>query len=138
MKLLFVDDLSPLSVSKKFAPNRFLALGRQLTKTTTVKVQYVEFIKEYESLGHISRIGPNNLLAADNFIPHHCMLKHDCSTSRFLVVFNASTKMSTGISLNDIMSNEPTVQSELCTILLRFRLSKFMLKRMAHIHTSTG
>lgn len=62
MKLPFVDNLSILGDSRQIALDRFLTLKRRLAKNTTVKAQYVKFIKEYASLDHMSRIDPNSTL----------------------------------------------------------------------------
>lgn len=81
---------------------------------------------EYEALGHMQRIEKQHLPTSNYFIPHHCVLKPDSSTTKLRVVFDASAKTSTGLSLNDILHKGPTVQSELFSILLRFRLHKYV------------
>jgi hypothetical protein len=60
--------------------------------------------------------------ACSNFyIPHHFVLKEESTTTKFRVVFDASAKLSTGISLNDAMMVGPTLQDNLTEIITRFR-----------------
>jgi len=60
------------------------------------------------------------------FIPHHCVLKPYSSTTKLRVVFDASAPSSTGNSLNNILRVGTTVQSDLLSILLRFRTHCFV------------
>ncbi|KAL7726097.1 hypothetical protein ACLKA6_010144 [Drosophila palustris] len=113
-----------LGPSLKTAERRFLSLEKR-TKAEIWK-GYVDFMAEYEKLGHM-KIVPRNLIPSINyFIPHHCVLKPDSSTTKLRVVFDASCKTSTGKSLNDIRQVGPTVQSDLMSILLRFRTHKYV------------
>ncbi|XP_055527818.1 uncharacterized protein LOC129720381 [Wyeomyia smithii] len=54
------------------------------------------------------------------FLPHHAVYKESSSTTKIRVVFDASAKTTSGISLNDALEVGPTVQNDLITILLRF------------------
>lgn len=60
------------------------------------------------------------------FLPHHCVLKPESTSTKLRVVFDGSCKTSTNLSLNDILFVGPTVQDELFTILIRFRLYKYV------------
>lgn len=55
------------------------------------------------------------------YLPHHGVVKETSATTKLRVVFDASTKTTSGKSLNDIQRVGPTVQNELFTILIRFR-----------------
>lgn len=61
------------------------------------------------------------------FLPHHCVVKHSSETTKLRVVFDSSSKTSTGISLNDILHKGYGVQPDLYDIVCRFRLYKFVL-----------
>ena len=52
---------------------------------------------------------------------HHCVLKENKSTTKLRVVFDASSKTNTGVSLNECLLFGPKVQEDLFDILLRFR-----------------
>lgn len=60
------------------------------------------------------------------YIPHHCILK-DSTTTKLRIVFDASSRSSSGISLNDAMLAGPVVQTDLFIILLRFRSFRYAL-----------
>jgi len=55
------------------------------------------------------------------YIPHHAVLKNNSLTTKLRVVFDASCKTSTGVSLNECLLVGPTLQQDLFSILLRFR-----------------
>ncbi|XP_054711082.1 uncharacterized protein LOC129220677 [Uloborus diversus] len=54
-------------------------------------------------------------------ISHHHVINESSSTTKLRVVFNASAKTTSGVSLNDTLMNGPKVQDDLFAILLRFR-----------------
>jgi hypothetical protein len=59
--------------------------------------------------------------SSEYFLPHYTIIKSDSSTTRLRVVFDASAKSSTGLSLNDVIKVGAKIQPELFEILLRFR-----------------
>nr|XP_044249363.1 uncharacterized protein LOC123002800 [Drosophila takahashii] len=61
------------------------------------------------------------------FIPHQCVLQPQSTSTKLRVVFVASSRTSTQVVLNDILMVGPTIQEELYSTLLRFRLHKFAL-----------
>ncbi|XP_037945081.1 uncharacterized protein LOC119677696 [Teleopsis dalmanni] len=126
VKIPFTDDASALGESKQMALNRFLKLEQRLNKQPSLRAEYVSFMREYEKLGHLQEIQEDQLLCPNYFLPHHCVLKSDSTTTKLRVVFDASAKTSTGISLNEIMHKGPVVQSELAAILMRFRMPRFI------------
>ncbi|XP_078051866.1 uncharacterized protein LOC144478016, partial [Augochlora pura] len=63
----------------------------------------------------------------DFYLPHHAVIKECSSTTKVRVVFDASAKSSSGISLNDALLVGPTIQDNLWAILIRFRLHMFVL-----------
>nr|XP_044248843.1 uncharacterized protein LOC123002543 [Drosophila takahashii] len=83
-------------------------------------------MNEYEALGHMKQVHRTEIPANHYFIPHHCVLKPESSTTKLRVVFDASCKTTSNKSLNDILYAGPTVQSELFAILLRFRTHKYV------------
>ena len=56
------------------------------------------------------------------YLPHHCVFKDDSTTTKLRVVFDGSAKTSTGKSLNDTLMVGPTVQDDLYSIIMRFRV----------------
>ncbi|XP_017462785.1 PREDICTED: uncharacterized protein LOC108356167 [Rhagoletis zephyria] len=82
---------------------------------------------EYENLGHMQAVPNPKLNEPHYFIPHHCVLKPNSTTTKLRVVFDASCRTTTQKSINDIQIVGPTIQSKLVTLLLRFRLHRFAL-----------
>ncbi|XP_036346530.1 uncharacterized protein LOC118755825 [Rhagoletis pomonella] len=123
VRLTFLENPEALGESYGMAYNRFLALERRLAKSlrTTIQYQYVQFMEEYENLRQMTQVDIDSISKPRYFIPHHCIVRPESRTTKLRVVFDASAKSSTGMSLNDLMYTGPTVQSELFTILLRFR-----------------
>ena len=126
VRLPFSEEPTTLGESRYIAEKRLEALERRLERQPSIKQQYIQFMQEYEKLGHMERIQEQDIPANNYFIPHHCVLKPDSTTTKLRVVFDASTKTSNGQSLNDILFRGPTVQSELVSILLRFRIHRFV------------
>ena len=55
------------------------------------------------------------------YMPHHCVLKDNSTTTKLRVVFNASAKSITGVCLNDALNVGPMIQGDLFSRLLQFR-----------------
>lgn len=112
----FVPDHEPLGESRGTAVRRFLWLERRLERDPQLRTKYVEFMREYEQLGHMRVAdvapGPGDRLY---YIPHHCV------TTKFRVVFDASCKSGTGQSLNDIQLVGEKLQHDLADVIIRFR-----------------
>ena len=60
------------------------------------------------------------------YLPHHHVTK-ESTTTKLRVVFDASAKSSSGLSLNDILLVGPVIQDNLFSILLRFRMHRVAL-----------
>ncbi|XP_073821570.1 uncharacterized protein [Musca autumnalis] len=126
VRLPFSDDTEKISESLNIAASRFFALERRLAKDANLREQYAKFMKEYEELGHMTKIQPREVRGSHYYIPHHCVLRPDSSTTKLRVVFDASCKSSSGWSLNDILHSGPKVQGDLFGMLLRFRFPRFV------------
>ncbi|KAH8406925.1 hypothetical protein KR222_008080, partial [Zaprionus bogoriensis] len=79
------------------------------------------FIQEYLELKHMSPVKKDSLQLCRYFLPHHCVLKEQSTTTKLRVVFDGSASSSTGYSLNDVLMAGPTIQPKLFNTLLQFR-----------------
>lgn len=120
----FKESPESLGDSLKMALKRFYNLENRLNKNLDLKNKYTQFIKEYESLGHLTKI---NRPQFGYYLPHHAVIREDSETTKLRVVFDASAKTTTNKSLNDIQAIGPVVQDDLFSILIRFRQHKFVL-----------
>ncbi|XP_030752247.1 uncharacterized protein LOC115879487 [Sitophilus oryzae] len=130
LPLKIPEKLFPLGESFFLAKKRFLNLERRFEKNPNLFQEYKNFIDEYLSLGH-AQVVPLSLknIHGHNkyFLPHHCVIREQSTSTKLRVVFDGSMKSSSGLSLNDTMYKGYTVQPDLYDILLRFRSFKFVL-----------
>jgi len=125
--LPFTADARELGSSFQMALKRFTNLERKLSVTPQLKDDYVHFMNEYESLGHMRKIDDPVSDEPYYYLPHHAVIKETSQTTKVRVVFDASAKTSKGNSLNDILAQGPAIQSELFDIVLRFRHHKIVI-----------
>ena len=119
------DDCQKLGYSKANAMKRFLGLERTLHRDDSLFKKYSAFIQEFLDLGHLEKVERSELDTFPSYyLPHHCVLKDDSSTTKLRVVFDASSKTTTGVSLNECLLVGPKVQEDLFDILIRFRFFK--------------
>lgn len=124
VKLPFNENLAKLGESKESAIRRFYSQERKLERELNRKQSYTQFMTEYEELGHMRRIS-NDETTEDKdvcYLPHHGVIKDSSRTTKLRVVFDASMKTSTGISLNDTLMKGPCIQDTIFEILTRFRI----------------
>lgn len=110
-----------LGNSKVTALKRFHSLEKRLNSNSSLKELYSAFINEYISLGHMSYVEHPNDSISHYYIPHHAVINEASRTTKLRVVFDGSCSTSSGKSFNDIQMVGPTLQSNLLTILIRFR-----------------
>ncbi|KAG7212812.1 hypothetical protein KM043_013068 [Ampulex compressa] len=130
VKLPFKSEkLSQLGESRNVALKRFHNHERKLNRQPSLKKEYSQFIREYRELGHMRLVpeeGMSRAVAA-YYMPHHAVVKQSSLTTKLRVVFDASCKSSSGISLNDALMVGPTLQQDLMSILARFRTFAYVL-----------
>ena len=111
------------------AERRFRWLENRLDKNDDLKHPYKEFINKMIEMEHLEPV-PSEALKKEAsevfYLPHHHMTK-ESTTTKLRVVFDASAKSSSGLSLNDILLVGPAIQDNLFSILLRFRMHRIAL-----------
>ncbi|XP_017463462.1 PREDICTED: uncharacterized protein LOC108356871 [Rhagoletis zephyria] len=103
------------------ARQRFESLERKFARNPVLKTEYSKSIKEYLDLNHMSLVTNEVFQQCKYFLPHHCVIKDDSSTTKLRVVFDGSASTTSGFSLNDLLMAGPTIQPKLFNILIRFR-----------------
>ncbi|UYV70708.1 hypothetical protein LAZ67_8000337 [Cordylochernes scorpioides] len=114
-------DPSLLGESKPQAINCFLRMEQILKQQPQVYQTYKDFMQEYLVLGHMNEVKGNENDHKAFYLPHHPIIKEKSFTTKLRVVFNASSKTTTGYSLNDILHTGPKLQKDIFPLLLRFR-----------------
>ncbi|XP_066596569.1 uncharacterized protein [Prorops nasuta] len=79
---------------------------------------------EYQLLGHMSPVPMNSDFRV--FLPHHAVFKTENQKTKIRVVFNASSKTSTGVSLNDTLFIGPKLQQDITRILMNWRAFRYV------------
>ncbi|XP_045538252.1 uncharacterized protein LOC123721942 [Papilio machaon] len=113
-----------LGESYSQAERRFFALEKRLLRApTSYKQLYVDFMREYINLGHMTKV--DSYSNPNYFLPHHGVFREHSTTTKLRVVFDASAATNNGISFNDIQLVGPPIQGDLLGILLRFRQFRY-------------
>ncbi|XP_036340730.1 uncharacterized protein LOC118750102, partial [Rhagoletis pomonella] len=117
-----------LGPSLKGACFQFYRNETRLARNPVLQTEYNRVSREYETLGHMSKISDN--VPADSadcyFLPHHAVLKEESISTKVRVVFNASCPTDNGASLNDVLHPGSILQADLTILILRWRLFKYV------------
>ena len=112
-----------LGESRNQAVRRFLSLERSLYSKGCFK-DFSTVMEECFDMGHAEAVPIADLHKSPDstfYLPMHAVRKEHSTTTKVRVVFDASAKSSTGISLNDTLLVGPTIHPPLIDVLLRFR-----------------
>lgn len=115
VRIPFNDQVKELGRSKGMALKQFFAMEGRMRRNKEFADKYKSFMSEYETLGHMSQIWETR--ESGYYTPHHGVM----SANKFRVVFNASAKTSTKISLNETQLVGEKLQPDLFKILIHFR-----------------
>lgn len=127
VKLPFMANRKAIGNTKIMAERRFFAVERRLAMIPDIQKQYSEFMSEYIKLGHMEKVNEQDICSPNAFLPHHCVVRPDKSTTKLRVVFDASAKSNADVSLNDLLAIGPKLQDDLFDIMLRFRKYKYVM-----------
>ncbi|XP_050066248.1 uncharacterized protein LOC114132630 [Aphis gossypii] len=128
VRLPIKQKISELGATLPMATARFLNVEKRLQNDENLKKEYIRFMNEYIELGHMVEVLENSIQTQNHFyLPHHSVTKASSLTTKVRVVFDASAKSTSGVSLNDVLRCGPTVQQDLFSILVRFRKHQFVV-----------
>lgn len=108
--------------SRRMALKRFENLERRLNRDSALHTAYVDFMRQYEDLGHMCEA----TRPGTYFIPHHPVVKGVEGDMKVRVVFDASAKSGTSASLNECIYAGPKLQSDIVDVLILFRTHTFV------------
>ncbi|XP_058816744.1 uncharacterized protein LOC131680027 [Topomyia yanbarensis] len=103
VRLPRTDSAIKLSDNEKTALHRFFLLEKRLARDPKLDNRYKEFMKECIHLGHMTPISERQKGTSGYYLPHHPVVREDSATTKVRVVFDASCKSQSGISLNDTL-----------------------------------
>ncbi|XP_059047425.1 uncharacterized protein LOC131842876 [Achroia grisella] len=113
---------SKLGDSKPQAVAQFKQQEKRFQNDDTLYDNYKRFIDEYINMGHMKKCVTKTKVSC--ILPHHGVIKNDSTTTKLRVVFNGSSKTTSGFSLNDLMECGPKLQQDILSLLLRWRIYK--------------
>lgn len=119
LRLPFRANRPLLASSRKAAESRLISMERRMKRDSIFRQKYIDFMREYESLGHMSVAVTDWSSAEHCFLPHHAVLK--THTGKIRVVFDGSVPTSNGVSLNQCLHSGPKLNRDISDILTRFR-----------------
>ncbi len=126
ISLPFKDPPSLLGNSRRQALKRFLHLERKLSQDDNLCLEYTRCMSDYISNGYMREINENLDKNVSYYIPHHAVCKEFSTTTKTRIVFDASMKTSSGVSLNDILYKGPVIQHEMLSQLVCVRIPKYV------------
>ncbi len=118
-----------LGESRGQAIKRLLANEKSLRPKGKLDAFNVE-LREYITLGHAEKI-PWLKLKPHYYLPVHGVFKETSTTTKTRPVFDASTKTTSGYSLNDTLLPGPNLYPPLPDVIIRFR--RFKVRMSADI-----
>ena len=95
------------------------SIGRR-GRNKSLNEAYTEFMTQYESLGHMSPASHTDKATARCYLPHHPVFRNN-DPKKIRVVFNASQKFASGLSLNDLLHPGPKLQFEVAGVISNWR-----------------
>jgi len=127
VRLPVISTLPDLSTTRKAASSMLLAMERRFIKDASLEEEYKRFMREYERLGHMTRVEPAEEDAKRVcYLPHHGVLRETSSTTKLRVVFNGSVEITGGESLNKNMLIGQNLLPPLADVLLRWRWHRYV------------
>ena len=100
-----------------------ISLERRLQRNPPLQAAYGAALQQMEDDGFISEVPPDELVTENVtfYLPHRPVVKLSSSTTKVRPVFDASSRGSNGLSLNDVVHTGPSLMPSVQEVLLRFR-----------------
>ena len=117
------ENAPTLGESRSRAVRRFTTNEQSLEKRE-LRDEFQKVLQEYLTLGHAQLVTPAEMKVEVThcyYLPMHAVLKQSSTSTKLRIVFDASSRTSTGVSLNDVLAPGPTLHPNLDHILMRFR-----------------
>ncbi|XP_063994292.1 uncharacterized protein LOC135171591 [Diachasmimorpha longicaudata] len=114
-----------LGESYSMALKRYHGLERKFNRDPELQQQYSSNIQEYLQLNYLTEV--KDASEPGFYLPHHAVVKKDSLKTKVRVVYDASAKSTTNISLNDCLMVGPTLQADIFWLILQFRCQPYVL-----------
>lgn len=120
--LLFKDPMPDLGTNKAKA----IGILKKVEQSAIKQGQVDNLNKCFEELvanGFAEEVTEDTEPPEVHYIPAHAVYRDDSITTKIRIVFNASAKTETGISLNECLFQGPCLLPDIVQVLIRFRLN---------------
>ncbi|XP_070172246.1 uncharacterized protein [Polyergus mexicanus] len=120
--------LPDLTGTRRSAARLLGQMERRFDRDAQLRQLYRDFMQEYETLGHMTLAPPSrDQPRPDCFLPHHGVMRKASSPPKIRVVFNGSSAVASGASLNRQLKTGPNLLPALADVLLRWRVHRYVL-----------
>ncbi|XP_029166208.1 uncharacterized protein LOC114937014 [Nylanderia fulva] len=126
VRLPVVGLLPDFASSHRVALRCLNHMEKRFQRDPTLQKQYQGFMREYESLGHMIPAEPLVEGQRGCFLPHHGVFKAS-SITKLRVVFNGSSPVTNGDTLNCHLSVGANLLPAISDILTRWRRHKYVI-----------
>ncbi|XP_029167976.1 uncharacterized protein LOC114938272 [Nylanderia fulva] len=126
VRLPLKKSVSEFGDSRSIALKALYRMEKRFETNPSLKIQYIDFLREYRSLDHMRPVASNRAQSREFFLPHHGVTRETSTTTKLRVVFNGSQKTNLGLSLNEYLLVGPKLQTDLADILIRWRRHRYV------------
>ena len=121
MQLPWKGHHPPLPDNYHLCQVRLFGLIRRLKKDPHILHEYDKIIRDQIKQGIVEIVKDQwNTTNKLHYLPHHCVIREDKTTTKLRIVYDASAKTN-GPSLNDCLYARPSFGQKIADILIRFR-----------------
>jgi hypothetical protein len=113
-----------LSDNRSIAEMRFRALEKRFYEDADFKSMYFDHMLDYIIKEQVEVAPPDGTSEHVFYLPHHAVKKKKNNTTKWRIVFDASSHERGFPSLNDALEMGPNLLPEILATLLRFRLHR--------------
>ncbi|GFQ81881.1 integrase catalytic domain-containing protein [Trichonephila clavata] len=111
-----------MSSNFNLAKNRLKGLASRFRKDNSLYENYTRVLDSQLTDGIIESVNTENLNQnLIYYMPHHPIIRNDKETTKFRIVYDASSKEKNCFSLNDNLKAGPNLNPNLLILLLKFR-----------------
>uniref|UniRef100_A0A7I4Y5Q5 Reverse transcriptase domain-containing protein n=1 Tax=Haemonchus contortus TaxID=6289 RepID=A0A7I4Y5Q5_HAECO len=129
VRIPFKKDHDELPDNRALAWKRLRSILQTYTDQPSILQQYDQVFKDQLQKGILEEVHESNDLFSvkKHYLSHLPVFTPHKETTKFRVVFDASAHYKNCPSLNDVTHQRPTMLPKLYSILLRFRVGKYVL-----------
>ena len=125
VRLPVINPLPDLSATRRSALRVLFSMERKIQREPRLQQLYEEFLRQYEDLGHM-RLATEIPEKRVCYLPHHGVMREASTTTKLRVVFNGSSSIPSGESLNKCLMIGQNLLPFLADVLLRWRKYRYV------------